>query len=542
MLISSCAQIVTPNGGKSDLNPPKTKSVIPLDKSINFSSNKIEFVFDEYIQLKDAQKQILISPPMKSFPELKVKGKKLIVEILDTLKPRTTYTINFGNAVTDITEYNPVKDFKYVFSTDSLLDSLKVSGIISNSFSQLPDDNMLVALYKTSNQNLDSCAQKNLPDYFAKSDKLGVFNIENVKEGDYYIAAFSDANSDYLYQSDDERIAFSDTLISLSKPETKIDLKSFLAEPFKLLVKKAVPSSNFLQIELNKRPKQKIEISTLQKLPTNWAKIEHSKNLDSIKVWFSNATLALDSINIIVNDGQKDLDTIDVNLKSMKKTNATGRSGKQILSITPSNLVTGKFLLPSTFLSIKASMPISNYDETKFFIVHSKDTSTCKIQKLDSLGRNFKIISEFIVDSAYTLRLKQGAFNSINGLENDTSHVDFRIQNPKDIGSLKLSINCLDSTMQYVYQLLNEQNAVVDEQKISGLKTLHYKQLQPGKFSLKLIADNNKNGFWDTGNYNKKQQPEKIYNYSGSLVVRPNWDLEETWDLVNIKPNKTTKK
>jgi hypothetical protein len=96
--------------------------------------------------------------------------------------------------------------------------------------------------------------------------------------------------------------------------------------------------------------------------------------------------------------------------------------------------------------------------------------------------------------------------------------------------------------MQYVYQLLNEQNAVVDEQKISGLKTLHYKQLQPGKFSLKLIADNNKNGFWDTGNYNKKQQPEKIYNFSGSLVVRPNWDLEETWDLVNIKPKKTTKK
>ncbi|MEK6616765.1 MAG: Ig-like domain-containing protein, partial [Bacteroidota bacterium] len=149
LLASRCAQIVNPNGGPKDVSPPHAVKYIPDSAKTNFSTKNIVIVFDEYIQLNDLQKQLVISPPMNIQPEIKVKGKSLLIELKDTLRKNTTYTFNFGNSIRDFTEANALEDFQYVFSTGSFIDSLKLSGAVKNAFDLKTEKGILVMLYDT---------------------------------------------------------------------------------------------------------------------------------------------------------------------------------------------------------------------------------------------------------------------------------------------------------------------------------------------------------------------------------------------------------
>ena len=508
---------------------------MPSNKSVNFTSKKIEFGFDEYIQLKDAQKQILISPPMANFPELKVKGKKLILEIQDTLKSKATYSISFGNAITDITEGNSMQDFKYVFSTDSFIDTFMLKGSIINSYTLLAEENMMVAVY---NLNTDSCAQKNQPSYFAKADKQGNFLIENIKQGEYYLAAFTDLNSNYLYDADEERIAFLKDLIVVDD-KTKIqNLLSFKALPHKLFVKKSTESLTDLQVVFNKPPSGIIKVSTIQKLPETWCEIEKSKLSDTLKIWFNEETVKNDSVDLFIKENEIVIDTIQLNFKRLKNSSkASNRNVKPDLKVSVANLLSGKFIAPNEDILIKLSMPLSVVDTTKLYLILGLDTLRIKTSKIDS--RTIHLSAKFLSDSSYKLVIMPRAFKAINGLFNDTSKFVFTLQSIEDVGTFKFTVIASDTISQYVYQLSNESNIIIDEQIISPQKTLFYKQLQPGKYSVKLFADINKNGVWDTGNYNKNVQPEKVYLYPNNLVVRPNWDLEQIWNL--LPPEKLKK-
>jgi hypothetical protein len=160
VLLASCAQIVTPTGGKVDSKPPEAILYQPEKNAIHFNSSSIAISFDEFIQLKDAQKQIVISPPLQNKPDYSIKNKKLYVKFTDTLRKNTTYKINFGNAITDITEGNALPNFSYVFSTGSFIDSLSIKGNILDAFTLKADENMMVVLYEQGKYNSDSCIYK----------------------------------------------------------------------------------------------------------------------------------------------------------------------------------------------------------------------------------------------------------------------------------------------------------------------------------------------------------------------------------------------
>jgi len=182
MAFYSCANQVAPTGGPQDREPPKVLGSNPLNKSTNFKSDKVRILFDEYVNIENAQQQVVISPPMDPFPEFKIKGKELLITFKDTLRTNTTYTINISAAVKDITEANVLDDYQYVFSTGEYLDSFSVSGKIVDAELATPAEGVLVLVYDLLE---DSVVYNEKPYYFGRTDKSGAFTIGNMKGGEY---------------------------------------------------------------------------------------------------------------------------------------------------------------------------------------------------------------------------------------------------------------------------------------------------------------------------------------------------------------------
>lgn len=217
----SCAKIVTPTGGPKDINPPQIKSSQPENYSTRFNAKEVTITFDEFIQLKDLNKSLIISPPLDEKPMIRVKNKSLIIRFESELRDSSTYNIYFGDALQDFNEGNPYKNFQYVLSTGSFIDSLAISGQILNSSDLSPVEDVYVMLYS---DLADSVPYKQIPEYLSKTDKNGIFRINNIRNANFKIFALKDGNNNYRFDVNSEEIAFSDSLISFKiESVTKTD-------------------------------------------------------------------------------------------------------------------------------------------------------------------------------------------------------------------------------------------------------------------------------------------------------------------------------
>ena len=224
LLASQCAQIVTPGGGPIDISPPRVVKYIPDSAAKNFDAKRITIVFNEFIDLNDLQKQLVVSPPMNIFPEVTSKGKILSIILKDSLRKNTTYCLNFGSAIRDVKESNAIASFQYIFSTGDHIDTLSLKGTVKNIADQKTEKGILVMLYDGSVS--DSAPYKKMPSYFAKTKEDGTYKIYNIRPGTYKAFTLKDANSDYLYNLPGESISFSDSLIKISK---NVSLNLFIA-------------------------------------------------------------------------------------------------------------------------------------------------------------------------------------------------------------------------------------------------------------------------------------------------------------------------
>ncbi|MCU0370899.1 MAG: Ig-like domain-containing protein, partial [Bacteroidales bacterium] len=217
----NCARQGSPAGGPKDEVPPEAVSEMPPNRSVYFNSKDVVITFNEFIQLKDPAKEIFISPPMRTKPEFKGIGKKVVIEFSEELKENSTYTFNFGNAIVDYTEANPLVNYEYVFSTGGHLDSLYVPGKVLNAFNLQPEPDIIVMVYLDDNDTipLDSLPYKVQPKSASKTTKDGNFRINNLPEGEYKLFALQDFNNNYLFDLPNERIAFLDSLVTLSSGE-----------------------------------------------------------------------------------------------------------------------------------------------------------------------------------------------------------------------------------------------------------------------------------------------------------------------------------
>ncbi len=215
MIVVNCAHPVTPSGGPKDVTPPIIIETIPENGSANFATKKFSIKFNEYVSLDNIQEQALISPPMNEMPEFTVKGKSILVKFKEELKPNTTYSVYFGDAIVDITENNPVTNYTYIFSTGNFVDSLSLSGYVYNALDLKPVDGTFVMLYKDINDTIkfDSLPYYVVPYYLSKTNDIGRFQFNGLANDDYLLFAINDQNSNYIFDQPGEQIAFLDSLI-----------------------------------------------------------------------------------------------------------------------------------------------------------------------------------------------------------------------------------------------------------------------------------------------------------------------------------------
>ncbi len=210
---SGCAQIGSPTGGPKDSIAPRLTSSTPKLNSTNISGNKITLNFDEYVEIKEAQTNVLISPLPKKNPVIDYKLRTVTIRLRDTLLPNTTYSINFGNAIVDINEGNPLKDFTYVFSTGDQIDSLMLMGKVIIAESGNADSTLIATLYRDTD---DSAVLKRKPDYVARLSGDGSFSFMNLPPGNFKVYALKDGDGGKTYNSKKELFAFANNAVTVS--------------------------------------------------------------------------------------------------------------------------------------------------------------------------------------------------------------------------------------------------------------------------------------------------------------------------------------
>ncbi len=296
---SGCAQIGAPTGGAKDSIAPVLVKASPDLKHLNFNGNKITLTFDEYVEVVEAQNNVLVSPLPKTNPSINYNLRTVTIRLRDTLQPNTTYSINFGNAIKDVNEGNIFQNFTYVFSTGSTIDSATLKGKLVLAETGLVDSTIAVVLYRNAD---DSAVQKRRPDYMARIKSDGIFRFTNLPEGTFKVYALKDGDGNKFYNSRTELFAFHDAPVIANTTDTGLQLTLYAyAEEktqsnTKISVLKPKPEKqlkltynltgtqdilNPLEISFN-NPLKKIDTSRFVLSDTNYNRIAVSNiNIDS---------------------------------------------------------------------------------------------------------------------------------------------------------------------------------------------------------------------------------------------------------------------
>ncbi|NNM94606.1 MAG: hypothetical protein HKL88_03975 [Bacteroidia bacterium] len=533
ILLNGCAQIVKPTGGPKDTTPPKALIYSPENKSTHFNSTKIVITFNKYIQLKNIDAQLVISPPLKYFPKVTVAGgKSLVIAIKDTLHDTTTYTFNFGNSIADITEGNIVHNFRYVFSTGSYIDSLSLSGNITDALTQTPMKDGIVMLYTSSN---DSAPYKELPYYYARSDDKGRFAIENIKAGKYRAVALSKTGTDYFYHPYTEEIGFADKPLEIHRNDTtNIELFTEVDPKLRILKTKAQEPNKIL-IAFNTSA-DSLSVRPLN-LPSDtilYSHLQYSVTGDSAYYWLY--VPRLDSLKFTVLRNKKIVDTASISTfpaKHFQKAGAKREALRLSLNVRD-NQQDYDYHLP---LNIQSPYPIAKLKLQNIIITRRKDTLHFTADTL-SMPFAVSLHAALQADSAYQLLIRPGAFTDYSGKVNDTVKARFATDKPTYFGSLKLTVKVIRK-IPFIIQLLDEHGNVLRKDYIrdstaaspSGGKgiVISYEAIPPANYRIRAIEDEDATGKWRTGNYLKHIPPAKVYYFPQPVTIRSDWDITQDW-------------
>ncbi|SDQ10014.1 Ig-like domain-containing protein [Flagellimonas zhangzhouensis] len=517
-----CAKRGSPSGGPKDVTPPQLLRAEPENFTINFKEKKIRLYFDELIKLQDAQNQLVVSPPFKNPAEVKPMGtasKYIEVIIKDTLRENTTYTINFGQSIVDNNEGNPNNFLTYVFSTGDYIDSLTVSGAVKDAFNRKPDEFISVMLYEMDSTYTDSTVYKSPPLYLTSTgDSLPFFELKNLKAGKYALFGLKDVNKNNKFDQGQDKIGFVEDTITL--PTDSIYLLNLFRE--ELNYKATVPSflANNKIIFGFQGDEKEMKIETLTQLPDSVrTKIIKERNKDTLNYWFT--PTELDSIIFTVtNETAAVIDTFTVKLRDLPMDS---------LKLTSS--VQRKFNLEDTF-SIMANTPITEVDTSLITLNVSDSIPMQYSYALDSLENKIDFDFEAEPNKKYSFSLLPGAVTDFFGIQNDTLDYNLSTGSLADYGNLIITLGG-DVKFPILVQLTNEKGEVKREIKAVEPQEFEFNNLDPGEYIARVIFDANENGKWDTGNYLKKIQPERISYYPGVIKIRANWIDRQNFILSN---------
>ncbi|MDO5606837.1 MAG: Ig-like domain-containing protein [Capnocytophaga sp.] len=517
-LLVQCARRGSPTGGPKDETPPVLISANPTSGTTNFKAKKIRFVFDELVVTKDLRKQLIISPPFENFPLISPTSASrwLEITITDTLSPNTTYVMNFGNSIQDYNEGNPYPFFKYVFSTGDFIDSLDVKGRIEDAFSPKPDNFVSVMLYEYNEAYSDSLVYKQRPLYVTNTlDSLTTFEIGNVRPGKYVLIGLKDKNNNYLFNQKEDKIAFSDSIITVGEDSLAIahTLRLFKEiRDYKATRPSQVADNRIIfgfegQSEL-------AEITPISAVTDDFKSfITKEPQKDTLNYWYR--PKQNDSIVFTVRGGTK-IDTFKVRLKEMKP------DSMQLSTTFSGNLPFGKVF------GWKSNTPIVKTDSTKVAIFTKDSLSVPFTTRLEPDHLQFSLLFEPKHNEQYRIEALPEAITDFFGQTNDTLNVSLRTKKYEDYAVLKMNINM---PMQFpaILQLTNEKGDTVEQELIvkEARNEYLFENVNPGKYRFRIIFDTNDNGRWDTGNFLQRLQPEWIFYHKNLIELRANWEVEE---------------
>ncbi|QOD59353.1 Ig-like domain-containing protein [Polaribacter haliotis] len=521
VLISSCAKTGRPDGGPKDEDAPLFVTSNPPYESINFKEKEVELYFNEFVKLKDLNKQLVVSPPLKNpliVTPQSTASKFLKIEILDTLATNTTYIFNFGNAIEDNNESNILEGFKYVFSTGTYIDSLKTSGEVQDAFFREKPKKTNIVLYRIDSTYTDSLIYKKKPNYVTSALDTTKFNFSNLKEGKYRLMALQESSSDYLFNSKLDKIGFYNDTISL--PRDSILLRPIVlfkeVQPYKFRRGKEITKGK-IQFGYDGKIKD-LKVNLLSKVPDSFKSISRFEaNKDTLNYWFT--PIDVDSLNFTVSNDIY-IDTVTVRLRKNK------------IDSLNVNFPSNKLLHFRDTLFIKANNPLTAIDTSKISLIDS-DTLRVAFNIFNSKKENkLGIIFEKKQKSAYNLKLLPKAVSDIYKTTIDTLNFSFRTQEIEDYGKITLDVvNSKNENLIIDLISVKEKNKIIERRYIKSSENLVFDLLEPKSYIFRAIIDSNKNKIWDTGNYLKMRQPEKVFYYETQIDLRANNYVFETFSI-----------
>jgi hypothetical protein len=549
--LTNCAKVGNLQGGPDDLTPPQMDTLRSTPNyATQFKGRSIELRFNEWIELSEVAKQVIISPPLAKRPEISVKGKvvQLKFEANEKLRPNTTYTINFGNAVKDFTKGNPAKDLRFVFSTGDTIDKLQVSGTVADALTGDPLENISILMY---DKMEDSIIRKEKPFYVAQSDKSGQFTIQNVRAGQYKIAAIEDGNANLTWESN-EKIGFLDS--SLVVQDSGYAVASLIlskeAAAFKLLDKEY---SRYGSVRLiySQPPTQIIPVPELPDL-----KYLIERGGDTLTFWYDlpqntgvtswNLLAAKDTVKVKILAREEFIKNKKIAFTGENAPSAAttkGRGGRQTPT-TPTTSVKTPLLNtikninqnPFKTLVLDFNVPINTIDRQKW--VFTMDTSVLPLQNYttenDSISkRKIRFTHSWIAGKKYALTLLPGALTDFWGSFNtDTLRRTITVLSDKQLASMKVTLQGLMVGKNYILQILNGttlESQILFKADAASFET-DFANIPLGTYSVKVIEEALVNGRWDGADYFLHRQPERIF-VKKLEPLQPNFESMVIFDL-----------
>ena len=588
-MIVSCARMGQPDGGWYDDTPPRVVHTDPADKGTGVKSKKVTITFDEFIKLEDATSKVVISPPQIEPADIKASGKKIVVELKDSLMDNTTYTIDFSDAISDNNEGNPMGNYTYSFSTGERIDTFEVSGNVLDATNLEPIKGILVGLY----DDLSDTVFARKPFIrVSRTDSRGHFVIRGIAPGTYRVYALQDADGNYIYSQKSEMLAFShETFNPYAKPDIRQDtvwrdtlrIDSIIRTPYthfypddivlraftalqtdRYLVKSERAEPNKLNFYFSYGNDSLPQLRGLNFNSDSAFVVDSNLKNDTITYWIKDTTLInTDSLTLearyLITDSTGTLvmqtDTLEMIpkmsyerrmkqeekenekwLKEQEKKKKKGEAYDSIMPLKPlePQISGGGTITPEQNIFFTMPTPLQKCDTSAIHLYSKIDTLWYKsrFEWLPVPGniKKFELRAEWRPDIEYSLEVDSAAFVDIYGLVSKSVKQGIKVSSNDEFGSLIVNVSGQRDSATVIVQLLGSNDNVQKEAKVvDGAAEFFY--LKAGKYYLKAFVDNNGNGLWDTGDYYADLQPEDVYYYPKEVECKEKWDITIGWDL-----------
>lgn len=596
-LISACAnQGSGPDGGPYDETPPRIVGMTAPERLQNGKRTKFSLVFNELIKVDNPTEKIIVSPPQIETPEIKVSGRRITVELLDSMRPNTTYTVDFSDAITDNNEGNPLGQYTYIFSTGQTTDTMQMSGYVLNAEDLEPVKGILAGLYQ---QHHDSVFSKRAFDRVARTDASGFFSIKGVApDRDYRLYALQDADGDFHFTQPSEMLGFLHTNLRAGAfrdtrydtlwvdsvrydsiriiPYTHFTPDDLVVRAFKIDVntrhylkaQRDVPEwfTTFFTGPSRKRP-------TIQGLNFDASKafvVNASAGNDTLTYWLADTTLLrqdtlrfaytydnwddslaqmlpkTDTLELVPKttfakraaNEAKELEKWNKQREKREKRGDFSKSQPPMMALQLRADVSSS-LVPNRNILIQFDQPLQRFDTKKLHLRLKKDSTYHDAPyALDTVPNNilaYRLRAEWRPGQEYQLVIDSAAMTSLYGRVNLATDNKFSIAKLEDFGTVFLSLsNAHEST---VVQLLGSDGKPVAQAPTKNGRAEFY-YVQPGKYYLRCFFDRNGDGKWTTGSWSPRRDPEEVYYFPKEIEVRANWDLNESWDVTALRLDK----